>query len=185
MHAVRNSFADDKWVLKKIDNLALCTSFDCDDEDLNDYFQNEAVQYRNELLTQTYYLHVVGYPSKAIALLDFCNDAVHIEQYKKDVELHPSKQVRHLPAVKLARFGVCKEYQRRSIGTYAINLVKRLFVTDNRTGCRLLIVDAYNKPEVLSFYKKNDFKPFTETARGKVKPTSVLFFDLKRYVFST
>ena len=109
MPVSRNSFDDDGWVLGKILDEALCSSFDCGDPDLNDYFHNEAILYSAELLTQRYYLYIPENPSKAIVLLDFCNDGLHVDQYKKAVQLHPDKEVHHLPAVKLTRFGVRKE----------------------------------------------------------------------------
>ena len=40
-----------------------------------------------------------------------------------------------------------------------IRFIKEWFVDeDNKSGCRLAIVDAKNNPNVLSFYEKNNFK---------------------------
>ena len=40
-----------------------------------------------------------------------------------------------------------------------MNFIKTWFVQeDNKTGCRFLVVDAYNQPKVLSFYERNKFK---------------------------
>jgi hypothetical protein len=57
-------------------------------------------------------------------------------------------------------------------------MIKKLFLTDNRTGCRLVTVDAYNDPEVLDFYLKNEFQFFSD--KDKSKRQRSLFFDLKR-----
>lgn len=176
----RNVFVDGAWVLRKLENNEICDSFDCGDDDLNEYFHIDAALHKKELLTQTYYLHLSEYPSLALALLDFCNDAVHLGQYKGLIDIDPRKQYRYLPAVKLTRFGVQTKFQGKNIGTQALNMVKRLFITDNRTGCRFLTVDAYNKPGVLSFYTKNGFQPFTDKDKNKV--SRALFFDLKRLV---
>jgi len=45
------------------------------------------------------------------------------------------------------------------IGSQVLDFIKAWFrQSDNKTGCRFLIVDAYNTEEVTSFYKKrNDF----------------------------
>jgi GNAT superfamily N-acetyltransferase len=176
----RNEFVDGSWVLRKVEDIAICDSFDCGDDDLNEYFHKDVVLHKAELITQTYCLQLISVPTLALALLDFCNDAVHLDRYKNLVEIDPRKQYRYLPAVKLTRFGVQKEFQRRNIGTHALNMAKKLFITDNRTGCRLLTVDAYNKPEVLRFYEKNGFQPFPD--KGKDRPTCALFFDLKRLI---
>jgi GNAT superfamily N-acetyltransferase len=176
----RNLFIDGSWVLRKLENKEVCASFDCGDDDLNEYFLVDAELHREALLSQTYYLHLSKYPTIVLALLDFCNDAIHLGQYKGKIDIDPVKQHRHLPAVKLTRFGVQKEFQDNNIGTKALNIVKKFFVTDNRTGCRCLTVDAYNKLRVLNFYEKNGFKPLTEKDKGK--NSRALFFDLKRLV---
>jgi len=178
----RNVFVDGSWILKKVENQAICDSFDCGDDDLNEYFHVDAILHKKELLTQTYCLQLSQYPNLAIALLDFCNDAVRYKILQRTIDIPPRKQYRHLPAVKLTRFGVQKELQGKNIGTHALNMVKKFFVTDNRTGCRILTVDAYNKPRVLNFYEKNGFKPFTD--KDKNKKTRSLFFDLKRLAIS-
>ena len=179
-NANRNEFTDGIWVLKKVDNRALCDSFDCGDDDLNEYFRVDSIAHQQELLTQSYCLQSSNYPEIALALLDFCNDAVRIEQYKGLIKIPPHKKYRTLPGVKLTRFGVQKELHRTHIGTNALNMVKKMFITDNRTGCRLLTVDAYNIPKVLSFYEKNGFQPFPTNKKNK--DTLALFFDLKRLI---
>lgn len=114
-----------------------------------------------------------------LALLDFCNDAVRFEKYKGVVNIDTRKPLRSLPAVKLTRLGVARQYQRMNIGTYLLNKIKWLFTTDNRTGCRLITVDAYNNPDVLRFYARSGFEPFTDRDKGKQRRS--LFFDLKRF----
>ena len=37
------------------------------------------------------------------------------------------------------------------------------FSRDNKTGCRFVIVDAVNEPQVISFYEKNGFRPLFST----------------------
>ena len=178
LNANRNVFVDGAWALRKVENTAICDPFDCGDDDLNEYFHEDAILHKEELLTQTYCLQLSTYPYLALALLDFCNDAVHLDRYKGKIEIDPRKQYRYLPAVKLTRLGVQRELQGKNIGTHALNMSKKFFVTDNRTGCRFLTVDAYNKPRVLNFYEKNGFKLFTD--KDKDKDTRAMYFDLKR-----
>lgn len=161
-----------------MEDRAVCEPFDCGHDDLNEYFHVDAILYKEELLTQTYCLQESTYPGLALALLDFCNDTVRFEKYRDVVDINPLKGRLHIPAVKLTRLGVQKELQGMNIGTQVLNMVKKFFVTDNRTGCRFITVDAYNKPRVLNFYKRNGFKPFTD--KDSSKATRALFFDLKR-----
>ncbi len=59
-------------------------------------------------------------------------------------------------------------------------LVKQIFTTGNRTGCRFITVDAYNDPVVTKFYEKNDFDFYLESDFKEV--TRIMFFDLKTFV---
>lgn len=61
----------------------------------------------------------------------------------------------------LGRLGVNKKCQGTEyfVGQQVINYVKSWFIEeDNKTGCRFLVVDAYNDPKVLNFYIRNGFK---------------------------
>ena len=79
----------------------------------------------------------------------------------------------------------------RGIGSEALDFVKGWFYSSsNKTGCRVVIVDAVNEPQVLSFYEKNDFRPlfpteeqeFAYTMGKKDTPvkldTRLMYFDL-------
>ena len=47
----RNKIIDDTWVLEKVNDYPICDSFECGDDDLNDYFHNDVKLHKNELLT--------------------------------------------------------------------------------------------------------------------------------------
>lgn len=185
----RNLLIVDNWTLCQVDYTAnpnVLNVFDCGDPDLNEYFQQEAPLNVAELISQPYYLHESSSKETVVALIDLCNDAVRKESSKRQpgyrdvVELNEAKQFPFLPAVKLTRIGVAKEFQRHNLGSHLLNMIKQLFLTENRTGCRFLTVDAYNKPEVINFYEKNDFKLFYDKDRSK--ETRSMFFDLKRLI---
>jgi hypothetical protein len=177
----RNALVDVPWILQKVEDRALCNGFDCGDHDLNEYFQKDSINYQQELLTQSYCLQRSDLPNTALVLLDFCNDNVHIDQYKNVIDIDDSKRKRHLPAVKLTRIGVQKRWQGMNIGTHALNMAKRMFLIDNRTGCRFLTVDAYNQTRVIEFYKQNDFDVFPVKIKPDAK-TVPMYFDLKRLI---
>ena len=62
------------------------------------------------------------------------------------------------PAVLIGRLGISTKFQQHHIGTELMNFIKSWFVdSTNKTGCRYLIVDAYNSDIPLAFYKKNGF----------------------------
>ena len=172
----RNILVEDNWTLKAVEDLSVCASFDCGYDDINEYFCVDVKWHKEELLTQTYSLYESSAPVLVLALLDFCNDTVKLS--KLPPKMDPRIPYRFLPAVKLTRFGVAKQFQRKSVGTHALNLAKKLFTTDNRTGCRFIIVDARNDAGVISFYERNGFSLFNDN--DKDSDSRSLFFDLKR-----
>ena len=172
----RNSLVEGDWILETVEDLSVCDSFDCGHDDLNEYFHKDVKWHKEELLTQKYCLYERSAPMLVLVLLDFCNDAVQLKNVPTEIDhrIH----YRLLPAVKLTRLGVAKPFQRKGIGTHALNMVKRLFITDNRTGCRFITVDAYNETRIIDFYQRNGFSPFNDKDKGN--HTRSLFFDLKR-----
>lgn len=61
---------------------------------------------------------------------------------------------------------------------------------DNKTGCRFIVVDAYNEDKVLRYYEKNGFVPLYKTEEIEKQyydilqdehlKTRLLYFDLKK-----
>lgn len=173
----RNAISENGWILETIDDLSVCDSFDCGEDDLNEYFHKDVRAHQQGLLTRTYCLYENTEPDIVVALLDFCNDAIHLQ--KPHLPLDINKVYSTYPAVKLTRLGVSKDFQRHGIGTQALNMAKRFFVTDNRTGCRFMTVDAYKKPAgIFEFYKSNGFAPFPKKV-PKNSDTTPLFYSLK------
>jgi GNAT superfamily N-acetyltransferase len=172
----RNAIAENGWVLETLDDLSVCDSFDCGEKDLNEYFQKDVRLHRQGLLTRTYCFYESSTPDVIIALLDFCNDAIHLEKPLLPGDIYKSYPT--YPAVKLTRLGVSKDFHRQGLGTYALNMAKKFFVTDNRTGCRFITVDAYKEPGIYDFYNKNGFLPFPKKVNKKSE-TIPLFYNLK------
>ncbi|KJU83145.1 GCN5-like N-acetyltransferase [Candidatus Magnetobacterium bavaricum] len=125
-----------------------------------------------QLLAVTY---VLESKDKTIAFYSVLNDKV--QRTTKTSKNVPNKK-RHYtyPAVKIGRLGVHKDYQRIGIGRMVLDHIKKAFAYDNKTGCRFITVDAYNKPDVLSFYIKNEFMLFSES--DKKDMTRLLYYDL-------
>lgn len=120
------------------------------------------------------------YRKNKIALLSSSNDSLELSKSQRR-EILPFGKRHHdsIPCVKIGRLGVIKEYHRKGIGTLVLDLCKYYFTNKNRTGCRLLTVDAYNLSEIIDFYKKNDFKFLHEN--DKDDKTRIMYCDLKPY----
>ncbi|MBF0202394.1 MAG: GNAT family N-acetyltransferase [Desulfamplus sp.] len=169
--------------------------FDCGKDDLNEFFQVDAYAHHEQLLAVTYYFQPkeatdreIFYP---VALVSLLNDRIEItreerqgikkkfgKSLKKGIP-YPKRNYTSFPAVKIGRLGVSKQFQGQDIGTSLLNMIKNLFLTHNRTGCRYLTVDAYR--EALPFYDKNEFEPLWE--KDKEDQQRILYYDLKRFSF--
>jgi GNAT superfamily N-acetyltransferase len=151
-------------------------SFDCGDKDLNEFFLKDAIPHKKELIGVTYFFYAEKDKS-AIAFFTVSNDAVRTDTFKD--ELPHGKQYSFYPAVKIGRFGVDKKYQHSGVGTQLMDFIRQLFTYENKTGCRFLTVDAYNKPETLSFYLKSGFVFHTD--KDKNRHIRTMRYDLKPY----
>ena len=116
------------------------------------------------------------------------NDEVSIENmdsnaqwYKRFHKTMPEgKKFRSYPAVKIGRFGVNSSYQNQGLGTIVLDYIKALFITNNRTGCMFITVDAYTQS--LRFYEKNDF-PFL-CKKDLESNTRLMYYDLRQLVYN-
>ena len=120
--------------------------------------------------------------SEIVAFFTVSNDSIKTTFIPKNAtnrvqrKIPGLKHLRTYPAVLIGRLGVNKSYQGKGfmIGRQIVNFIKLWFLDDeNKTGCRFLVVDAYNKPEVLSFYERNGFKYLYATEEDEINATQV------------
>ena len=156
-------------------------NFTCGDADLDDFFHNHALLYAKEHLGKTY-VFVNNNTSEIVAFFTVSNDRIKTTFIPKNAtnrvqrKIPGLKHLRTYPAVLIGRLGVNKSYQGKGfmIGRQIVNFIKLWFLDDeNKTGCRFLVVDAYNKPEVLSFYERNGFKYLYATEEDEINATQV------------
>lgn len=156
-------------------------TFDCGDEDLNDFIINDAPLYRKTLLAMTYIL-VNKNTGKVIAYFSVANDRISIKDFPTNTEFNRfrkhkfvnEKRLKSYPAIKICRLGIDKSVQGQQIGTFLIDFIGTLFVMDNKSGCRFLTVDAY--AQAIPFYLKNDFVFLS--SQDENQRTRLMYFDL-------
>jgi len=139
--------------------------FDCDDSDLNDFFINESLNYSQELMGKTYCFTLDENSSNIVCAFTVSNESIKRLLLPNKIKNRISrkipnqKRIKNYPAVLIGRLGVNKEFQGNKIGTELMNFIKAWFIDDqNKTGCRFLVVDAYNNERAINYYKKNEFK---------------------------
>lgn len=146
--------------------------FSCGDADLDDFFHNEAVLYTRQLLGKTYAFVTNEPPHRIVAMVTLANDSIKAalitktSRNKIQRKIPNSKRTRSYPAVLIGRLGVAVSFQGtgNAIGTQVIDYIASWFVHPaNKTGCRFMVVDAYNAGQVCHFYEKNGFKYLYQT----------------------
>lgn len=155
--------------------------FDCGDEDLNDFIINDAPLYRKTLLAMTYVLKNKN-TGKVIAYFSVANDRISIKDFPTTTDFNRfrkhkfvnEKRLKSYPAIKICRLGIDQSVQGQQIGTFIIDFVGTMFITDNKSGCRFLTVDAY--AQAIPFYLKNDFAFLS--ANDENQRTRLMYFDL-------
>ena len=154
-------------------------SFDCGDNDLNDFIVNECALYRTEKLAVTYVLDTED-DSNHVSILAFfslSNDRISVSDFDSKTRYNRFSRRfnnRKHPAVKIGRFGVSQAHKGEAIGTLLLDFIKSFFIEDSKTGCRFITVDAY--AAAVPFYLKNGFVPLND--EDKDDPTRLLYFDL-------
>ncbi len=156
-------------------------SFDCEDEDLNDFILNEATHYRNALLAVTYVVEekITG---EVFAYFSLANDRISLSDFESKTEFNKfrkhkfvnEKRIRSYPAIKIGRLAIAKSAQHQSIGTYLLEFIEGYFIVDNKSGCRFVTVDAY--VNAIPFYIKNNYQFLNNDDEDK--RTRVMYFDL-------
>ena len=153
------SFLEDKCSLFPLAKPEEIVGFSCGDSDLDEFFTRDCFAYAKELLGKTYCYKLDEDSQKVVCAFTLANAGVRVSDLpnarKKKVEskIPHIKALKDYPAVLLARLGVSKDFRSLSIGSDVIEFVKLWFLDPyNKTGCRLLIVDAYNTPKTIAFY---------------------------------
>lgn len=177
---------------------SFCNPFYCDDKDLDEFFAKDAFLYDTELLGRTYAWVSSDNPQQILGLVTLANDSIKSQHIAKSAKnrlqrgVPNSKRGINFPAVLIGRLGVSSDYRGKglNIGSQILDFIKDWFRSeDNKTGCRFVVVDAYNNPQTLHFYEKNGFRPlykteqeerdFLELSDEDPLETRFMFFDLK------
>lgn len=149
--------------------------FDCGDDDLNEFFFDDSRIACSELVSVTYTWNQAG---TILGFFSVSNDSIKREVMSGSALRRVARRKRYssLPAVKIGRLAVDKRFHGRGIGTDILSFVKGWFIDGNKTGCRFVVVDAYNNDKTTAFYLKNGFN-FSLTS-DKSDTTRLMFFDL-------
>jgi len=136
--------------------------FDCGLSDLNEFFNQDALQYKKQMLSETYFFrHKIN--GKIVCAYSFSASSIKTadlpsNRQRKVKKLIPQeKLMKSYPAILIGRLGVAKEYHGKGTGSQLMQEIKNFCLDQFQYFVRYLLVEAYNEPNVVGFYKKNDF----------------------------
>ena len=196
------SFLLEKCTLQVYDTELLADShpFNCGNEDLNEFFAKDLLNYSEQLLGKSYCFTLDGDPSIITCAFTIANDSIKTlnlpNSRKKKViqEIPREKQMRSYPAVLIGRLGVHIDFRKidgeeQRTGDQLMDFIKAWFVDGhNKTGCRFIVVDAYNDENVIRYYTNNGFimlfssesqeKEYYQLDDEASLSTRLMYFDL-------
>ena len=183
----RNRFrfkeGDKNWIFQPVDREPGTYEFDCGDEDISHFFLNEAHIYEGLLFCKTYELttdEIIAESLPPLAFISYCNHTAEIKKnVEKTVPLPGGKPLKEYPAVKIAKLGVSSDSQKMGVGTDLLNITKILFASpENRTGCRILTVDAQNTERAIKLYRRGGFIFVNDKNTPETNPLPALIPDV-------
>ena len=138
------------------------SGFDCGNEDLNEFFNHDALLYKREMLSETCFFRNKNSGAVACAF-SFSASSIKTadlpgSRRKKVKEYVPrEKTLKSYPGILIGRLGVALEFHGRGTGTQLIDFIKDYSLLNYPGFARYLLVDAFNEPAIIKFYKKNSF----------------------------
>lgn len=167
---------------------ALLDTFDCGLADITAFLREDALNYQNGKMANTYLFH--DKDGKIMAFFSISNDCLNDlgetrgfsntiwNRLHRLLKLSNSKRIRQYPAIKIGRLGVDISLQGSGIAYQLMDFIKGWVIIDHKPACRLLILDAINQPKQLKYYDRNGFK-FLLSADETAK-TRIMYYDLER-----
>lgn len=175
--------------------VAACAPFSCGNKDLDEFFSADYLDYAEQLMGKTYAFLEIENPSEIVCAFTVSNASIftnHLPNARrkrvgKDVPWQKRDMI--YPAVLIGRLGVNRKFMRKHVGTELMQSIKSWFVDeDNKTGCRYLVVDAYNEDIPIRYYRNNGFdfmfsteeqeKQYRNISGDSPLNTRLMFFDL-------
>ncbi len=145
--------------------LSECHPFVCGDDDMDEFFQKDALDYTRYRMGKSYCFRMKDDTQTIVACFTVSNDSIRIYDLPSSRRnamwgiTHREKMLTRYPGVLVGRLAVASQFSGKGVGSEVLDFIRMWFLDEsNKTGCRFAIVDAKNEPEVLRFYEHNGFK---------------------------
>ena len=145
--------------------LTECHPFVCGDNDMDEFFQKDALDYTRYRMGKSYCFRMKDDVQTIVACFTVSNDSIRIYDLPSSRRnamwgiTNREKMLTRYPGVLVGRLAVASQFSGKGIGSEVLDFIRMWFLDEsNKTGCRFAIVDAKNEPAVLRFYEHNGFK---------------------------
>ena len=157
------TFLEENCVLDVLtdDILSECRPFTCGDDDMDEFFQKDALAYTRYRMGKSYCFRMKDDAETIVACFTVSNDSSRIYDLPSSRRnamwriTNREKMLTRYPGVLVGRLAVASQFSGKGIGSEVLDFIRMWFLDDaNKTGCRFAIVDAKNETGVLRFYEK-------------------------------
>ena len=199
------AFLEENCVLNILtdDILSECHPFVCGDDDMDEFFRKDALDYTRYRMGKSYCFRMKDDTQTIVACFTVSNDSIRIYDLPSSRRnamwgiTNREKMLTRYPGVLVGRLAVASQFSGKGVGSEVLDFIRMWFLDEsNKTGCRFAIVDAKNEPDVLHFYEHNGFKPLfhreidedfytkppkedSRQLKGKYIPTIIRIYNLK------
>ena len=161
------AFLEDNCILDILtdDILNGCHPFVCGDDDMDEFFQKDALDYTRYKMGKSYCFRMKDDMETIVACFTVSNDSIRIYDLPSSRRnamwgiTNREKILTRYPGVLVGRLAVASQFAGRGVGAEVLDFIRMWFLDEsNKTGCRFAIVDAKNESKILNFYERNGFK---------------------------
>jgi len=161
------------------------SDFECDLEELKKFLEEDALNQSKQSVNKTF-LWISKKNKKLIAYITICADAISLDGVRKDEMQRVGIKYKSLPALKICRMAVKKDYTKQGIGKRMLSFaITRALKINDEAACRFITLDAKNDEKIIEslkpirFYKKMGFE---ELKRRPKDNTIHMFRDIIDFI---
>lgn len=165
----------DELRIQKLSAIHDISKFDCGDKDINEFLHKDALMWQQRKLAIT---HLIIYNEQIVGFYCTSADSIKLKPQERKIESSlDQKRITEVPAVKIGRLGVHKNYQKQGLGSFILKrAIGHILSTSEAIGIRFVTVDAY--PQMQKWYEK---RGFTINAHPDYKPKENISMRLCLY----
>lgn len=117
------------FTFSSLSNDDILDSFDCEDNEINEFLIEDSKNFQSEKITNTY---LFKESHKIAAFFSISNDSLNDLGYEnsiwnklhRKIKLPNEKRIRQYPAVKIARLGIDKKFKGNGLSHQLLDFIK-------------------------------------------------------------